>query len=170
MVTITLEAWEYEWAAHVGIRRLTANLHKRDAAHYDQRRMQDNVRAQIAGACCEIAVAKATNRYWSGSAWTADQHDKHKRAIADVGERIEVKRVREASRPVAVRRRDVDAGMYLYAAHAHEPDFTRVTVYGWLRAADAWSKGTPAQYDKTGQTRVVELGYLTPMTHGREAA
>lgn len=169
MLTITLESWEYEWAAHVGIRRLTANRGKHDAPHYERSRMQDDLRAEIAAACCEIAVAKATNRYWSGSAWTAAEHDANRRRVADVGTNIEVKRVREATNPVAVRKRDVDAGMVLFAAYAHDPDFETITIYGYLPAAEAWERGTPAHYDKSGRTRLVELGYLTSLT-GKEAA
>lgn len=58
---ITLDPWEYEWASHVGIRRFTANWGKKDAAHYDPARMEDNRTAQVAAAVAEIAVAKATN-------------------------------------------------------------------------------------------------------------
>jgi len=161
-VNVSLESWEYEWAAHVGVQRLTANRHKRDAAHYDPARMQDNLRANVAACCCEIAVAKVTNRYWSGSAWKAGQHDTFKRAVADVGHNIEVKRVREHGKPVAVRQRDVIGHMVLFGAHAHDPEFLSVTVYGWLPADVAWQLGKPSAYDASG-TRLVEISRLKPV-------
>ena len=75
---IGLEPWEYEWATMVGVRRFTANWNKQNAKHYDPSRMEDDRTAQVAACCCEIAVAKATNRFWSGTVWSADNHDKEK--------------------------------------------------------------------------------------------
>lgn len=93
-VIIKLEAWEYEHACDVGIRRYTANWDKQDAPHYqDKTRQEDNRTAQVASAVCELAVAKHTNRYWSGHVWHASEHNKY-RHIADVGANIEVRRLR----------------------------------------------------------------------------
>jgi hypothetical protein len=123
--------------------------------------MQDELHASTASCCCEIAVAKATNRYWGGHVWDARDHHKYKH-LADVGENIEVRRIRSESNPFAVRRRDVDAGRWVYAAYACPPVYRDVLVYGFIRAEEAWVLGTRAAYDPDN-TRVVTVDCLRPI-------
>jgi len=152
MTIVTLDPWEYEWASHVGIGRFTANWGKRDAVHYDKSRMEDDRTAQVAGAVAELAVAKFTNRYWAGTVWRADQHDAEKWR-PDVGRNIEVKRVR--TRDAAVRRRQVGHGIVLWVAKPIAPEFREVEIWGWISVDEAWDRGIPAGYDKTGNTKTV---------------
>lgn len=154
---VALEPWEYQWASHVGIARYTQNWPKQDAAWYEKSRMEDDRTAQVAGAVAELAVAKFTNRYWSGTMWTTDSHGAN-RDRPDVGRNIEVKRVR--TRDAAVRRHQVGKGLVLWVARPIPPEFRQVEMWGWLPVDEAWELGVPADYDKSGQTRVVARRHL----------
>jgi hypothetical protein len=149
---VNLDPWEYSWACHVGIERFTANWQKSDAAHYDRNLMEDDRTAQQAAAICELAVAKATNRYWAGHYWSGQSHDANKHR-ADVGSNIEVRRVR-TGQTAAVRRRQLNLGLILFAAHLPDPEFRTVDVWGWITMEEAWSLGQPATYDLEN-TRVI---------------
>jgi hypothetical protein len=149
---VTLDPWEYSWACHVGIERFTANWQKSDAAHYDRNLMEDDRTAQQAAAICELAVAKATNRYWAGHYWSGQSHEANKHR-ADVGTNIEVRRVR-TGQTAAVRRRQLNLGLILFAAHLPDPEFRTVDVWGWITMEEAWALGQPATYDPEN-TRVI---------------
>lgn len=155
---VALDPWEYEWAAHVGISRFTANWGRRDAAHYDKSRMEDDRTAQVAAAIAELAVAKHTNRYWAGTAWRADQHDAEKWR-PDVGRNIEVKRVRTGD-SAAVRKHQRGKGIVLWVAQPIPREFREVEMWGWIPVDDAWEQGQPAGYDDTGRTRLIHRSLL----------
>ena len=155
---ITLEPWEYEWASHVGIRRFIENWGKGNAVHYQRERMQDDRTAQVAACVAEIAVAKYANRYWSGSAWKASQHDRHKDA-PDVGANIEVKRLRTGDY-APVRRKQVGKGLVLFVAKPIEPELRQVIIFGFRDYDEAWNLAAPADYDKSGNTRVLDPRFL----------
>ena len=157
---ITLEAWEYEMASLVGARRYTANWGKDNAPWYDAARMEDARTAQVAACVCELAVAKATNRYWSGHAWAPVEH-RRRRDTPDVGHNIEVRRVR-TSLNAAVRRHQVGKGLVLFVAQAVPPEFREVQVLGWIDMDEAWEKGVPSSYDSEG-TRLLSPTHLTPV-------
>jgi len=155
---ITFEPWEYEWASNVGVRRFTANWEKQDAKHYDPSRMESNKTAQFAAALCELAVAKHINQYWSGSFWTADNHDQQKHK-ADVGRNIEVRRVRTKN-AVAVRKKQVGLGLILFAAKAIEPEFKEVEILGYLDYDKAWELGEESDFF---ETKYLALDKLTKL-------
>jgi hypothetical protein len=155
---VTLEPWEYTHAASVGAARFAANWGKQDAAHYDKSRMEDARTAQFAACVAELAVAKHTNRFWSGHVWHASEHRKY-RDVADVGHNIEVRRVRTPNRNPAVRRHQVGKGLVLWAAYPVAPEFRTVEIWGWLPYDEAWELGTPSQYDPQN-TRTVARGLL----------
>jgi hypothetical protein len=160
---VSLEAWEYEWASHVGARRYTANWGKADAPWYDAERMEDDRTAQVAACVCELAVAKATNRYWSGHVWPPVEH-KQRRDTPDVGHNIEVRRVR-TSLKAAVRRHQVGKGLVLVVAYAIPPEFREVDVMGWIHMDEAWEVGVPPDWDPK-DSRVVSPSHLTPIGGG----
>ena len=159
---IKLESWEYEWANSVGIRRFTANWEKKDAAHYDKSRMEDDRTAQVAAAACELAVAKATNRYWSGSVWPANEHHKNKNR-ADVSKNIEVRRIREGN-SVAVRKHQVGLDLILIAARATTVELNVIEILGWIKYDEAWDLSIPSNYDPetTRKLDVKRLNALDP--------
>lgn len=156
---VDLEDWEMQWAYSVGLRRNAANKGKADAPHYRKELMEDNDRASVAAACCEIAVARVTCCYWDGAAWDSSQHYSQ-RERPDVYPDIEVRRVRERDKPLVVRRRDVDNSRIVVCAYAFGPMFRRVEILGWSRAESAWEQGEPAWYDRTDKTRLLDQSLL----------
>jgi len=160
MMIVTLEAWEYEMASLVGARRYTANWGKDNAPWYDAERMEDDRTAQVAACVCELAVAKATNRYWSGHVWPASEH-RRRRGTPDVGHNMEVRRVR-TSLHAAVRKHQVGKGLVLFVAQAIPPEFREVQVLGWIDMDEAWEKGKPSSYDSE-TTRLISPTHLTPV-------
>lgn len=161
MSRIELTPWEREWAEYVALMRHNANLERGDAAHYDPKRMEDNVTASIASCVGELAAAKRLNKYWSGSFWKVKEHNKWKH-LADVGENTEVKRIRKPGNPLPVRWRDVEAGRVNVLVYPHPPDFVVVDVIGYGLAKDLWEVGDPAMYDEDG-TRLVPQSRLYPL-------
>ena len=157
-VVVDLDPWEYAHACDVGIRRFTANWGRHDAAHYDASRMEDNRTAQVAAAICELAVAKHTNRYWSGHVWHQSEHSKYD-MLPDVGRNIEVRRVR-TSLSAAVRKHQLGKGLVLWVARPIAPEFVQVELYGWIRYDEAWKKGKPSSYAPE-TTRVIDVSMLT---------
>jgi hypothetical protein len=157
---ITLEPWEYVHACNVGIGRFAANWGKGDAIHYKKVYMEDDRTAQVAAAIAELAVAKATNRYWSGHVWSKQEHQKYK-DVPDVGSNIEVRRVRSGT-AVAVRQHQVGKGLILFAAQPEAPEFIKVDVWGWIEYDTAWELGQPAHYAPE-TTRLVDRGNLNAL-------
>jgi hypothetical protein len=155
---LTLFPWEFDHACRVGVGRVVQRWTSPDAEHYDPARMEDNTYASIAGAICELAVARWTNTYWPAHVWTPSQHERF-RDLPDVGHNIEVKRVR-TSLP-AVRESQVGRRLVFWAART-SPDLHHVTLLGFADHDDAWEQGTPAPYDRTGRTRLVPAHVLRP--------
>jgi len=162
MTEVTLEPWEREWAGHVGTQRHKARLTTPNAEHYDDSRMEDDLRADIAGAVAELAVAKRLNRYWNGSYWTAQQHSKYVKG-ADVGANTEVRRIRDRSHKLQVRTTDVERNRIMVLAYPVPDDFTVVEVVGYGWASELWEFGEVASFDKTGRVRLVRQGWLYPL-------
>lgn len=150
---VVLEPWEYVHACNVGIARFAANWGKGDAPHYKKALMEDDRTAQVASAICELAVAKATNRYWSGHVWHKSEHSKY-RDVPDVGTNIEVRRVRTKD-SVAVRKHQLGKGLVLFAAYAEPPEFREVRIWGWMEYDEAWELALQASYDSSGNTRLL---------------
>lgn len=159
MKRIRLEPWEYEWASHVGTRRYIENWSKLDAPHYanNKTRMEDDRTAQVAACVCELAVAKHTNRYWSGHVWTASQHN-HYKNVPDVGANIEVRRLRTRD-TAAVRKHQLGKGLVLFVARPIMPELRDVDIYGWIPYDDAWELAEPADYDPDN-TRILQPRHL----------
>lgn len=146
---ITLQPWEYQHASNVGIARYAANWGKPDASHYKKDRMEDDRTATVAAAICELAVAKATNRYWHAHIWHASEHRRY-RHLPDVGHNIEVRRIRDADHSkVAVRRHQTGQNLVIFAAHPIPPEFRQVDVIGWMLYDEAWELGTPWAQDNS---------------------
>ena len=127
---ITLHPWEYERCFAVGIGRFTANWGTDDASHYDRSRMEEDRNAQAAAAICELAVAKYTGKYWHGGVWCRGDHHKY-RHLADVGDDIEVRRVRTGN---AVMVRKKDAGKIVWAARLADSEYRTVELLGFVPA------------------------------------
>ena len=130
---VKIQPWEYEYAYHVGIRRFTENWGRQDASYYDRSKMEEDRNAQAAAALCELAVAKYLNEYWHASIWRSSAHRSYKQ-LADVGENIEVRRVRTA-KGVTVRKKD--SGKRVWGARCMDAEYRRIQVLGYVEADDA---------------------------------
>lgn len=156
---VELDTWEYEHAANVGMRRWTANWGKQNAKHYnDKSRLEDDRTASHAAAAAELAVAKATNQYWSGAAWCSHDQHKFKKVKLDVGLNIEVKRSRNKD-DIGIQLKQVGHGMILFVARPVAPEFMTVDVWGWIDYDEAWELGTAA-YGKDTDFREVNRRHL----------
>ena len=153
---VNLLPWEYEWVCHVGARRFAANWFRPDAKHYHRDRMEDDRTAQVAACAAELAVAKHTNRYWSGHVWDYRDHNQYK-DIPDVGTNIEVRRIRTRD-TAAVRKKQVGKGLVLFVAKPVMPEIRSVEIYGWMHYDEAWAVGTQSDYDP--DTRLVSVEHL----------
>ena len=159
MVNIELKPWEYEWASHVGIRRFIENWEKSNAKHYsDEKRMEDDRTAQVAACVAEFAVAIHTNRTWSGTVWSKEQHNRYKH-LADVGTNIEVRRIR-TRKMATLRKHQLDKNLILFVAEPIAPEFRVVTVHGYINYDYGWEIGKPTDYDPEN-TREVPLSALS---------
>lgn len=129
---IVLHPWEYARGFQVGIDRFVANWGTQDAKHYNRAAMEEDRNAQAAAALCEIAVARYTNQYWHGHVWHRSEHAKY-RGLADVGDRIEVRRIRTGN-GAPVRR--TDAGSIVWAAETADAEYRAVRLLGFVEADD----------------------------------
>lgn len=126
--------------------------------------MEDNRTANVASACCEMAVAKLLARYWSGHVWPVDEHERW-RHLPDVEPHYEVRRVRRVQNGVAVRRGDVSAGRVIVGVFGlRETGFRFLDVLGGLKAQAAWDLGEFPEWDKgRRQSKVVAVEHLVPV-------
>jgi hypothetical protein len=104
MATIELNDSDLVLARLVADKRNEMNTGRGDAPAYARNsdRMEDNTVAMYASTRCELATAKAFNRYWHASWWPATHHHLHKHE-PDVGVNIEVKRIRSPHNPLLVK-------------------------------------------------------------------
>lgn len=142
---VVLRPWEIAHVATVGAQRTVANLNRANAPHYrDASRREDERTASHAAAAAECATARLLNQYWTaGGAWVAARHGEFA-DLADVGENIEVRRVRDhGTTTFAVRERDM--GRTIVACFVVPPELTEVRVLGWIQGPDAWEVGQPVE-------------------------
>ena len=162
MTTVRLEEWEYENAVYVAQNRHAQNRDVPDSPDYDTDRMGDNLQAEIAACCAEVATAKLLGKYWVAGHWPRKDHDKY-RHFPDVSPNIEVKRIREPNHNLLAKQRYVGQDIVYVCAHPHADDFRTVDVIGWMTADEAWEQGEPVHWDKTGTIRLVRQEKLNPL-------
>lgn len=146
----------------VADKRNEMNIGRGDAPAYarNSERMEDNSVAMYASTRCEMAVAKATNRFWHASWWPVDQHHLHKHE-PDVGTNIEVKRIRKPHNPLLIKEEYVDLNPIIFLAYAYPDPEHHVNVIGYLNAATAWEVGEPVDWDESKLLRAVPQHMLT---------
>ncbi len=139
--------------------RNAQNANAPDRPYYDRALMQDDETASLASACAEAAVAGLLGLVWHAKVWDAADHHFH-RDEPDVGDTIEVRRIREPDNGLVVRQKDVGMGKTIVIAYPlPESGFAIVDVIGWMVADDAWSVGG----DYRTQTRRVPQRDIRPI-------
>jgi hypothetical protein len=125
----------------VGDGRNLANRNSKDKSYYHREKMEDDTVASFAAATAECAVARVFNAEWHAKVWPAGEHHLHSDE-PDVGENIEVKRVRNPDAGLVVREKDRTLGRYVVLAYPiPETGYTQVDVIGWIRADKGWQVG-----------------------------
>jgi|TARA_B100000029_G_scaffold516281_1_gene628372 hypothetical protein len=157
---VELEEWEWQHAISVASYRTTQNWHKEDAQQYQGNKsaMEDNRTANERTCICELAVAKGTNRYWSGSAWPASAHNRHRSQIADAGRNIEVRSVRTRG-GLKIKETDTGKGTILFGARTlttnGKEELRKVEILGLIDLDKAWEAvkdNDPPDYIKYEET------------------
>lgn len=127
-----------------------------DMPYYHRELMEDDEVASFASACAEIAVALTTGLRWHAKVWHKSEHHLHKDE-PDVGENIEVRRIRNPHSGLCVRKKDLKQNKFIFVAYPiPESGYRDVDVIGWLPADQAWEIGTDAFVD----TRRVPLFWV----------
>lgn len=163
---ITLRPWEYARGFQVGIDRFVANWSTQDAKHYDRAAMEEDRNAQAAAALCEIAVARYTNQYWHGGVWHRSEHVRY-RGIADVGENIEVRRIRTAT---GVPVRLTDEGRVVWAARTVDPEYRQIELLGFVNADDVIESILPGETWTRHPVHLLSRPWETDECHESQAS
>ena len=140
--------------------RNAQNAESSDRPWYDRTLMQDDATASMAAACAEAGVAGILGLVWHAKVWDAASHHLH-RHEPDVGDNIEVRRIREPDNGLVVRQSDTGAGKIVVIAYPlPESGFAVIDVIGWMAADDAWRVGS----DYRVQTRRVQQRHIRPIS------
>lgn len=140
-VLIQLTEAEVIEARLVGDGRNLANRNSKDKHYYHRDKMEEDSVASFAAAAAECAVAKVFKAKWHAKVWDAGEHHLHSDE-PDVGENIEVKRIRNPEAGLVVREKDRALNRYVVLAYViPESGYSQVDVIGWIRADKGWQVG-----------------------------
>lgn len=131
-VTVPMTPAEIQLAHWYGMSRLIANQGSEDKAYYHKDRMIADREAHPAAVLCEMAVAKWLGLYYVPTLWAASAHKDNKH-LADVGNNIEVRRVRTPQTGPAVR--STDRGKVLVGVYLPDDvgdDWSEPEILGWV--------------------------------------
>ena len=129
---VHLELYEEIMAALVGCRR-HISFKAKGMKHRNGMNEEDGWRANIEGACGELAVAKFLNVYWDGSVDTFQSK-------ADLMGNVEVKTRSKHNRDLLIRKNEMEDKpneVYILVTGV-SPDFK---VRGWIRSEDIRNTG-----------------------------
>lgn len=159
---VFLEDYEIENAVRVGTGRYNMRKDSRDRDYYDNDRKQNDLLANINSAVAELAVAKHLNQYWHGGVWTPEKHTLYA-SNADVGNNVEVRRIRERHNPIAIRKTDVTRERIIYGVYVKDFEYEEVEIMGYIDADYGWSIGRRPEWDRYDNSRVVTSDLLTKL-------
>ncbi len=154
-VIVELGWYEMYQAGKVGWHRHVEAVYKRKLRTRKFRKK--NFVVHIEGAIGEIAVAKASNRYWGGTVNVGKR-------VADVGERIEVRCRDETDgeRDLIVRDDDPDDRVMVLVTWT-ESDLPSLKVWGWIEIKKAKKKKYLSNPGGYGQCYLIPKEDLNPM-------
>ncbi len=124
-MNVELTAYEAMMAGGAGFRRQFNALMRKDRPRFGEQYPGQLWYNHIAGACAEMAVAKALGAFWGGGVDTFDRED-----IEDTGFEV---RFSPAGKP-KVTPRDT---RIIVGVVGSSPSITTFRILGWLRAEDA---------------------------------
>lgn len=124
---VSLTAWEYKQCVDVATTRMSVSIaNKITDINHEQRNYNKRLLVDILGACGEVAVAKAINRYWAPSVNTFH-------TIPDIAPNIEVRTTTNTSGSLIVRDNDPD-DRYYFLVVGEPPN---LEILGWIKGGEA---------------------------------
>ncbi len=147
---VNLEWYELSRAALVGVSRNVEALRK--GLQNARPTNESDWHVHILGACGEVAFAKATNRYWSGSVNTF-------KTGGDVGGRIQVRTRSKSHYDLLVRDNDNDDDLFVLVVGGP----SEFDVKGYMRARDAKVERYKANWGNYGEAYFVPQADLLPV-------
>lgn len=153
-------------AAVSGMLRRQANFTKGNSRSYSRgAKLQPEAFASPAGCAAEIAVAQHLGMSWDARAWLASQHNQFSR-MPDVGENIEVKRIRDNKKFVEVKAKETGRGRILWVVRTVGEEHLELDLLGWMTYDDAWAAGEPTVRNgvKDPDSHTLTLDKLTRCT------
>lgn len=159
-----LEPFEVWLAQCVAWRRTTEN--KSNPHNYSGvAHLEPQDVAELAGACCEMAVASRINRYWGGLAWAHGEHSIYEPRVADVSDCVEVKRIRRPDNPIVFSSHDIDKNSWLFLCYPmfYKPKQVNsvwVDIIGYEQAQNLVPFIHETRQTRKGPTFVVHQKYL----------
>lgn len=147
---VSLEWYEISRAALVGVSRNVEAMRK--GLQSARPIGESDWHIHILGACGEVAFAKATNRYWSGSVNTF-------KTGGDVGGHIQIRTRSRSHYDLIVRDNDNDDDIFVLVTGGP----AEFDVKGYMRASDAKSEKYRANWGNYGEAYFVPQAELHPI-------
>lgn len=167
MIQVVLHRYEVQFANEVAKIRTKENKQNHI---YNRDDLEPQPVAELNACCGEMAVAKSLNKYWGGLAWLNEEHQKFRESVADIGENIEVRRVKRHDGRLSFRHHDVSHNRLLFLVYVHHanPDWitdTAVDIIGYIHALEALPNAT-----KYPNGYAIEQRYLHPYEGDRNVS
>lgn len=147
---VNLEWYEISRAALVGVSRNVEALRK--GLQNTRPISESDWHIHILGACGEVAFAKATNRYWSGSVNTF-------KTGGDIGGHIQIRTRSKSNYDLIVRDNDNDNDIFVLVTGGP----AEFDVKGYMRASDAKAEKYKANWGNYGEAYFVPQSELRPI-------
>lgn len=129
MTEVTLSTWEFKACVDLANARLAVSSESglsRESLGPDQQGLLDRLQLDVIGACGELVVCKALNRFWSPTVNTFHN-------VADIGVNIEARTTQQEGGSLIVRDND-PSDRYYFLVVGEPPSFR---VAGWIKGVDA---------------------------------
>lgn len=167
MQTIILDPWEVLTAQYVASRLAAETAKQTDTFDYAGKSgLESNEDNSLRVCLSEMAVAKATGRYWSPRFWDSNLHTEMNARFSDVSGGIGVRNVRSYRKPIAVKKKDLTCGdKFIVGTYLDLSEPHIVYTPGFLSVEEAWCVGIPdSSYKRVAWDRFKPLKVL----HGSE--
>jgi hypothetical protein len=129
MTEVTISTWEFKACVDLANARLAVSTEaglSRESLGPDQQGLLDRLQLDVLGACGELVVCKALNRFHSPTVNTFHN-------VADIGENIEARTTQQEGGSLIVRDND-PSDRYYFLVVGEPPTFR---VAGWIKGVDA---------------------------------
>ena len=145
MQTIILEPFEVLVAQFVASHLAAETAKQNDTPDYAGKSgLESNEDNSLRVCLSEMAVAKATGRYWSPRFWDSSLHTEMNARFSDVDGGIGVRNVRSHGKPIAVKKKDLTCGdKFIVGTYLDLSEPHIVYTPGFLPVEEAWDMAIP---------------------------